>query len=365
MRRVVFAVLWTFVLTFVFLILCCVVAGVVSAITLQGGPEQNKAVIDEASRKWALPMFFGSLLAALVLSAWGVLPGTRRRPAVTSGPGLSADPDFPPARPVIALPVGTPEDPPPELAVLGPPLRVHGPGSVASMSGFARFVTFVLGLLLLAAPVAVIDAVGHDQLPQSARKVLVIGGIVGSLMSLVIAVLPRSPYSYQVHHDALVVSNRKTMRIVPWNQIQALIPAVPFFKDLTVVTRDGQKLPIKAGTRDYLQLFNLVFVRVRDHLLPLMVKKAHAGGMVEFGPLGVSSYALRYKGATTPWQEVTQLVIVRGSGVRKLMVYHRSGLGLWPFIQLNLNKVPNDLLLIELLRQIAPPTLLVPDQARW
>jgi hypothetical protein len=350
----------------VFLFLCCVVAGVASAITLKGDPAQNKAAVDEASRQWAVPMFFGSLVAAVAVSAWGVLPGTRRRPAVATGQGEPADPDFPPARPIVAVPVGPPEDPPPELAALGPPLRVHGPGRLASMSGSARLATFALGLLLLVAPAAINRAVGDDQLPQSGRKALFFGGMAAGLTCLVIAVSSRSPCTYQVHHDALVVADRKTLRIVPWDQIQALIPAVPLFKDLIVVTRDGQELPIKASTRDYRQLRDTVFVRVRDHLLPLMIKRADAGRMVEFGRLGVSSDALRYKGKMTPWDKVTQLLILKGSGYRHLMVYRRSGLGLWPFIQLNLNLVPNDLLLLELLKRIAPPRLLVPaEEARW
>jgi hypothetical protein len=93
-----------------------------------------------------------------------------------------------------------------------------------------------------------------------------------------------------------------------------------------------------------------------------MITRANAGRMVEFGPLGVSIDALRYKGQTVPWDEVAELMILTGSGFRKLMVYRRGGLGLWPFIQLNLNTPPNDLLL---LKQIAPPRLLVAGQARW
>ena len=92
MKRLACAVLWTFVLTFVFLILSCVVAGVVSPITLKGDPAQNQAAIDEASRKWALPMFFGSALAAVAVSTMGLLPGTRRWPALTTGPGAPAGP---------------------------------------------------------------------------------------------------------------------------------------------------------------------------------------------------------------------------------------------------------------------------------
>jgi len=83
---------------------------------------------------------------------------------------------------------------------------------------------------------------------------------------------------------------------------------------------------------------------------------------VEFGPLGVSIDALRYKGKTVPWEEVTGLLILNGS---KLMAYRRGLLSFWPFFQLNLYTVPNELLLRELLKRIAPPRLLVPGQARW
>src|SRR5688572_24841548 len=174
MKRAAFALLWTFV----FLMLCCVVAGVVSAITLEGDVAQNQAAIDEASRKWVLPMFFGSMLAAVGLSAMGLLPGTRRRPAVTTDSGEPEYCDYPAALPTMVMPFGTPEERPPELAALGPPLAVYAPGWLASMSGFARLATFVLGVLLFVAPMAIIDAVGRDQLPKSAPSMLLLGGIL-------------------------------------------------------------------------------------------------------------------------------------------------------------------------------------------
>jgi uncharacterized protein DUF6585 len=263
----------------------------------------------------------------------------------------------------IVAPVGTPEDPPPELEALGPLNRVHAPGWLASMSGSARFVIFFIGLVLLVRPAAVVRAAGPDQIPPSVVGPLVIGGFLAGLLCLALA-LPCTAYTYQVHQDALVVSDRKTMRIIPWDQIQALIPQMLLFRDLTVVTRDGQKVPIKS-VRNYQGLVGTVFVRVRDHLLPLMIRKANTGRMVEFGPLGVSIDALAYKGRTIPWDEVTQLVIMTGSGLRHLMVYRQGLLSFWPYIQLNLNLVPNDLLLLELLKRIAPPRLLVQKETRW
>jgi hypothetical protein len=47
------------------------------------------------------------------------------------------------------------------------------------------------------------------------------------------------------------------------------------------------------------------------------------------------------------------------------MVYRRSGLGLWAFCRLNLQTLPNQTLLRELLRHIAPDRLLVSAQDRW
>src|SRR5262245_23642494 len=159
MKRVAFSVLWTFVFTFVFLILFCIAAGVVSAITLEGDPAQNKAAIDEASGQWAMPIFFGSMLAAVAVSSLGLLPGTRRQPTATkelNEPDCDpadcapadfdpADHDYPAAQPIFAVPIDTLEDLPQEIAELGPPLAIHAPGWLASMSGFARLMTFVLG----------------------------------------------------------------------------------------------------------------------------------------------------------------------------------------------------------------------------
>jgi hypothetical protein len=371
MKRFVFAVIWTCVLTIVFLFLSAVGLGVVAAFTLKGDPAKNKAVVEEAARQSIGAMFFGSVVAAVGLSAWGVLPGTRRRPAVAGAPGVPedcdspTDRDFPAARPIIAVPICPLEEEPPELAALGPPLSVHAPGWIANMSGFARLATFVFGLVLLAAAVAVAHMVDADQLPQSARLVLVFGPILACLTCALIAIWPRSPYTYQVHEDALVVWGRKTMRIIPWDQIQAILPEVPLLKDLALVTRDGQQVPI-TNVRNYHELVDTVSVKVRDYLLPLMFNRARAGRMVEFGALGVSSDALRYKGTTVPWEEVTKLLILNGSGFRKLMAYRHGILSFWPFCQLNLNTVPNELLLRELLKRIAPERLLVSaDQARW
>jgi hypothetical protein len=364
MIRAALIVLWTCLLTFVYLVLFLFVAGIYCTITLEGDAEMK-----EASRKVALPLFYCSLVVAIGTSLSGLLPGTRRRPAAPTAAGEAADGDyplecdFPPARPIITVPIGLEEEPPPELAALGQPLAIHGPGWLASMSGLARLGTFLLGVALLAAPVAAANMFDFD-LPNGARIAVVFGTLGAFLTCLVIAVSPRSRCAYQVHDEALVVADGKTIRIIPWDQIQAIVPERPLVKDLALVTRDGQEVPIK-GVRGYHQLVHTLYVRVRDYLLPLMIRRANAGRMVEFGPLGVSCDALRYKGQTTPWDEVVKLLILSGSGIYQLMVYRRSGLGLWAFCRLNLQTLPNDRLLRELLPQIAPDRLLVSAQDRW
>jgi hypothetical protein len=361
MLRAAIIALWTCLFTFVFLVLLCFVAGIVS--TIEG---HDDAAIEEASAKWALPMFFGSLVSALGLSVSGILPGTRRRPAApASGRGAAQvdyplEYDFPPARPIVTVPIGLEEIPPPELAALGPPLAVHGPGPLASMSGLARLATFLLGMAILAAPIAAAKLFEFN-LPNEARIAVVFGTLGTFFACLLIAVSPRSRCVYQVHDEALVYSDGKTLRIIPWDQIQAIVPERPLVKELALVTRDGQEVPIK-GVRGYHQLVDTLHLKVREHLLPLMIQRANAGRMVEFNPLGVSCDALRYKGQTTPWDEIIKLHIFNGS---LLMIYRRSGLGLWPFCQHNLHTLPNDRLLLELLTHIAPSRLLVSAQDRW
>src|SRR5262249_20187439 len=163
---------------------------------------------------------------------------------------------------------------------------------------------------------------------------------LGCLFCLAISLPPRSPYSYQIHRDAFVVFDRKNMHIVPWDQIQALVPEVPFFKNMMVVTRDGHELPISTSVRNHGDLVGTILIQLRERLLPRMFKRANAGRMVEFGPYGVSSYGLMYKGQTTSWDDITKMVIVTGQGACKLLVYRSSGLGVWPFIQANLQRVP-------------------------
>jgi len=253
---------------------------------------------------------------------------------------------------------------PPELAALGPPRSVHRPGFVGSFSGVARLAVFVLGLLLFFAPVAANIAVHHGQLAPAVHKVLLMVGPLTGLICLAITVWPRSPYTYRVHDDALIVYDRKTLRIIYWDQIQSLNPEISLFRDLALVTCDGHRVPI-TNVRGYHQLKDTLFLRVRQHLLPQMVAQANAGRMVEFGPLGVSIEALTYKGRTIPWDDVTRLVILTGSGYRHLTVYRGGLLSFSPSIMLNLNLVPNHLMLLELLKQIAPPTLLVPADPRW
>jgi len=365
MIRAALVVLWTCLFTFVFLVLCCFVAGIIS--TIEG---HDDAKIEELSRIGTMPMFFGSLIAAIGVSVSGILPGTRRQPAAAAAAGgeaaggdSSLDYDFPPARPIVTVSIGLEDDPPPEVAALGPPLAVHGPGRLASMSGLARLGTFVLGVLFLVAPVVAAN-VFEFELPNEARIAVVFGTLGACATCLVIAIAPRTRCTYQIHDEALVVSDGKTLRIIPWDQIQAIVPERPLRANLTLVTRDAQEVPIKA-VRDYHQLVDTLHVKVREHLLPLMIRRANAGRMVEFGPLGVSCDALRYKGQTTRWDEVIKLLILSGSGIYQLMVYHRSGLGLWAFCRLNLQTLPNQTLLRELLRHIAPDRLLVSAQDRW
>src|SRR5262245_23983869 len=140
---------------------------------------------------------------------------------------------------------------------------------------------------------------------------------------------------------------------------------MPLFRDLTVETFSGEQVPIMTSVRNYADLVGTLFVQVRNHLFPLMLKRADAGRMVEFGNFAVSGYAVRYKGKTISWNDVSRLLIVTGAGYHHLTIYRSGGLGLMPFCQFNLKLVPNDLLLVELLKRVAPPRLLVPHEARW
>jgi hypothetical protein len=104
------------------------------------------------------------------------------------------------------------------------------------------------------------------------------------------------------------------------------------------------------------RLLATVIDQVMARQLPRALATVKAGQTVTFGPFAVSAHALTYSDKTVPWSEITKMTIV-GPRQRRLVFECQGAMFSWTCL---LGSVPNDFVMLEVIRQICPPHLLVP-----
>src|SRR5262249_54820896 len=128
--------------------------------------------------------------------------------------------------------------------------------------------------------------------------------------------------------------------------------------DYHITTRDGRKVPIKHGVKDYSNLIGNVVVRVTNEIIPPLQSALQAGETVAFGPFEVRRDSIGYKGKTPAWENVAVLRVEIGALGRRLRL--RASGALLPWCFCNLESFPNGVLFPDLLRAVCPSRLLVP-----
>jgi hypothetical protein len=80
--------------------------------------------------------------------------------------------------------------------------------------------------------------------------------------------------------------------------------------------------------------------------LPAAVAAAGAGGVIEFGPVALTAREVRVRSKAAPWSAVKRLKIT--PGYLHILVHQGRS------FSVALSRIPNDFLLLELARQLAP-----------
>jgi hypothetical protein len=156
--------------------------------------------------------------------------------------------------------------------------------------------------------------------------------------------------------DGLVWQQGEDRQALRWDEVAQLMHPQSFGDDYKLVADDGRQMPIRRYIHGYLELLGTVITRVNQVLLPRAVAALEEGDAVSFGPFAVSRDALAYKGKVLPWEQIAALEIQVGQAGRRLRIRKQGGLLPWCYAPLD--KVPNNSVLLELVRRLCPPRLL-------
>jgi len=249
----------------------------------------------------------------------------------------------------------------PALPVEGPVRRYHAPAGAVPPE------------------VAALGEPTHVHAPQSIGQEL--NNLVGSLFGKPPAPPRSDKPTYLAFDDVLVAVHNSVYTVIPWDEI------AEWRHPLGFGISSGERFIVGPDHTDYGILHDKLQRAIQEHVLPRALAAIEAGGELTFrpfrplstwdlgaawisnplnpdllGPLTISARSISYLGQTLAWRDVgsLQLVQYERSGFTlytALLIGRRGGfLSLW---RINLNSVPNDSVLLVLLRRLVPKDVLV------
>jgi hypothetical protein len=188
-------------------------------------------------------------------------------------------------------------------------------------------------------------------MPGPLMSAFVFGTLAAGVLAAVLPFLKVEMRTYAVYRDALVIVEEDDYLVVPWEALAELNAP------RTLVTADGERFPLGLHVENLGRLYDKVQRR-----LPQALAAVQAGGSVSFGPFTVSSRDIGYRGNTLPWGKVDRMQISGNSRLgTRLLVLWKAG-SFTPWCRGDLNGIANDWLLLEVIRCVCPPRLLVPAE---
>jgi hypothetical protein len=161
--------------------------------------------------------------------------------------------------------------PPEEVAALGAPEYVYAPGGMLTLLRDRPIVFIVIGLLLIVAPLALVQSVDD-------KTWLFLSMIAGMIVLFAPQVYsmnyrPVRP-TYMVFPDAFAIYQKGAWAIIHWQDTVRCDSSPGSLRDATLVLADGSKIPIR---------------NERTNLPGLVeeVKSRLAGRKPEYGPVGI------------------------------------------------------------------------------
>jgi hypothetical protein len=249
---------------------------------------------------------------------------------------------------------GAPNAVPPEVLALGRAERLHRPWPVVAFLHKHRRATvaaaLALGLTMLLLPLLL------GALPRRDNTSLFLLSLLG-LAVAGLSLVPLGPLrSFAVYRDVLVVVEGDDFTVLPWDAVAS----VTFGDNFT--TADGRKFSLHDFTpvEGARALAQTIQERVLDRLASEALELIEKGGSAVFGPFTVNATSLGYKGKTLLWEQVSHLSI-QAPHRRGLNVGADGALLTW---SCSFEGVPNDFVLLEVIRKVCPKRLLVPTSLR-
>jgi hypothetical protein len=246
-------------------------------------------------------------------------------------------------------------DLPPEVIELGQAESIHRACQWLRLARKQPVVFVVGGLALAVGTVVVLSGV---ELPAGKLQVIFYLPIIAGLFIAALPYLTKDLVTYIVFPSHFVLVHKNDFVLIPWDAIKQLTGP----RD--ILTCDGQHFQLENTVDDMGRLYHAVHSRLRERLLPPALAVIERGEELTLGPVTLSSTAISCNGKTLPWSRAgsiqmgTHLQTVN----RNLNVWERGTL--WPTIMINLNTVPNDWLLVELVRYVCPRQLRTKDWTR-
>jgi hypothetical protein len=160
------------------------------------------------------------------------------------------------------------------------------------------------------------------------------------------------PPTYIIFKQALVIVIGDDFTVIPWSAIAELN------SNYTLKTLDGQTFRLATEVEHFPKLFARLQKRIRERWLPPLAAEVDAGGFITFGEFSLSRTEVAHEGRTLPWEAIGSVQIWSDPAgrQRRLIIREIDSRSSW--CQVDLNRTPNDWLLIEVLQRLCPPHLL-------
>jgi hypothetical protein len=237
------------------------------------------------------------------------------------------------------------------------------PDEVYQGSVFRQIVSWALCLMCLGLAGCIGYGVLKQPLKSPAAGLSLIGMFTLAALACLYYALKLRELSYLVFPEALVEKRGSQTQIIPWDKIREIYQTVhPAWKNYRIVTRKGCGIEFTGNIHNYRTLGDRIEEKVLQILLPAALADVEQGKTLRLGPLTVRQSALQFDGRTSAWNQTTMSVglnlepdsLNRRSRLMHLHVYspERS-----KAFKVELGKIPNFRLLIELVRHNWPHTL--------
>lgn len=164
------------------------------------------------------------------------------------------------------------------------------------------------------------------------------------------------PSDHVVFPDALVTLDGEQCGVFPWGVLDASLGS-PFDMRWRLRTVDGVEFLVTLAVQDGDHLYETICSKLVEVNFPRLLPKLEQGEALPFGPnIAISRDGFVKGGRTLPWSDVSGLQITATQVGRFFRVTARGSF--LPWANPTLDDMPNEPVILELVKRICPPHLL-------